>query len=165
MIRNLTLVSLAAILLPGCMKMTIEEMKAALEDLGGDRQVAVPTAVAGAVQVAAASSAAPTAAVGFSPGSGEVLPIWTFQVEDEIRSKPVIEKYIRNVNYRSTERKELGKSKFPSDYKGLVLDPLFEDYISDRYSRMLDAINELKDVRELNFKILQMIDGEINRNQ
>ena len=73
---------------------TIEEMKAALEDLGGDRQVVVPTAGAGAVQVAAASSAVPTAAVGFSPGSGEVLPIWTFQVEDEIRSKPVIEKDI-----------------------------------------------------------------------
>ncbi|GAA4948026.1 hypothetical protein GCM10023314_21670 [Algibacter agarivorans] len=37
-------------------------------------------------------------------------------------SQPVIEKYIRNVNFRSTVRKELGESKFNSNYKGLALD-------------------------------------------
>ncbi len=37
-------------------------------------------------------------------------------------SHPVIEKYIRNVNFRSTVRKELGESKFNSNYKGLALD-------------------------------------------
>jgi hypothetical protein len=73
----------------------------------------------------------------------------------------VIEKHVRNVDYRSTDRKELGESKFNSDYIGLVLDPLFEDYISNRYSRMLDAINELNDVRDLNLEILKKIDEEL----
>ena len=77
----------------------------------------------------------------------------------------VIERHIRNVDYRSTDRKELGQSKFNSDYKGLVLDPLFEDYISNRYSRMLDAVNELNDVRNLNLEILKKIDEELNNKK
>ena len=77
----------------------------------------------------------------------------------------VIERHIRNVDYRSTDRKELGQSKFTSDYKGLVLDPLFEDYISNRYSRMLDAVNELRDVRNLNLEILKKIDDELNNKK
>ena len=80
-------------------------------------------------------------------------------------SQPVIEKYIRNVNFRNSVRKELGESKFNSDYKGLVLDPLFEDYISNRYTRMREAINELNGVRELNVSILQKIEEELNNNQ
>lgn len=80
-------------------------------------------------------------------------------------SQPVIEKYIRNVNFRNSVRKELGESKFNSDYKGLVLDPLFEDYISNRYTRMREAVNELNGVRELNVSILQKIEDEINNNQ
>ncbi|MFX0556153.1 hypothetical protein ACOCEA_05115 [Maribacter sp. CXY002] len=68
-------------------------------------------------------------------------------------SQPVIEKYIRNVNFRGTVRKELGQSKINSDYQGLVLDPLFEDYILNRYTRIQEAINELNDVRELNVSI------------
>jgi hypothetical protein len=92
--------------------------------------------------------------------------------EDELRSldtrlaaKPVIEKYVRNVDYRSTDRTEMGKSKFSSDYRGLVQDPLFEDYISDRYSRMMDAVNELKSVRELNLKIIQLAEEELSQNK
>ncbi|MEL4456456.1 hypothetical protein [Lutimonas vermicola] len=76
----------------------------------------------------------------------------------------VIAKHIRNIDYRSTDRRELGKSKFNSDYKGLVLDPLLEDYISNRYARMLDAVNELNDVRDLNVRILQLIEKELNTN-
>ena len=74
-----------------------------------------------------------------------------------LEAKSVIEKHVRNVDYRSTDRKELGQSKFKSDYKGLIRDPLFEDYISDRYARMLDAVLELKTVRELNIQILELI--------
>lgn len=74
-----------------------------------------------------------------------------------LEAKSVIEKHVRNVDYRSNDRIELGQSKFKSDYKGLILDPLFEDYISDRYSRMLDAVLELKTVRELNIQILELI--------
>lgn len=80
-------------------------------------------------------------------------------------SQPVIEKYIRNVNFRNSVKKELGDSKFDSDYKGLVLDPLFEDYISNRYTRMQEAINELNDVRNLNMDILQLIEEELNKDQ
>lgn len=80
-------------------------------------------------------------------------------------SQPVIEKYVRNVNFRNSVRKELGDSKFNSDYKGLVLDPLFEDYISNRYTRMREAMNELNDVRDLNVRILKKIDEELNNNQ
>ena len=70
----------------------------------------------------------------------------------------MIEKHVRNVNYRSKDRTELGQSKFESDYHSLIRDPLFEDYISDRYSRMLDAVLELETVRELNVQILQLIE-------
>jgi len=77
-----------------------------------------------------------------------------------LEAKSVIEKHVRNVDYRSRDRKELGQSKFESDYEGLIRDPLFEDYISDRYSRMLDAVLELKTVRELNVQILELIDEE-----
>jgi len=77
-----------------------------------------------------------------------------------LEAKSVIEKHVRNVNYRSTDRTELGRSEFKSDYQGLIRDPLFEDYISDRYSRMLDAVQELKTVRELNVQILELIQEE-----
>ncbi|MFC3880063.1 DUF6090 family protein [Algoriphagus namhaensis] len=89
--------------------------------------------------------------------------------EDELRAlntrmeaKSVIEKHVRNVDYRSTDRTELGSSKFTSDYMGLMLDPLFEDYISDRYSRTLDAVNELNSVRATNLKILELVREELS---
>lgn len=77
-----------------------------------------------------------------------------------LEAKTVIEKHVRNVDYRSKDRTELGQSKFKSDYEALLRDPLFEDYISDRYSRMLDAVLELETVRELNVQILQLIEEE-----
>ena len=79
-----------------------------------------------------------------------------------LEAKSVIEKHVRNVNYRSKDRTELGASKFKSNYQELIRDPLFEDYISDRYSRMLDAVLELKTVRELNVQILKLIEAELN---
>jgi hypothetical protein len=79
-----------------------------------------------------------------------------------LAAKSVIEKHVRNVDYRSTDRTEMGDSKFPSDYAGLVSDPLFEDYISDRYARMRDAVLELRTVRELNVNILRMIESELS---
>ena len=98
---------------------------------------------------------------------------WSYVVDDaqeneeralttRMQGDHVIEKHVRNVDYRSTDRKELGPSKFDSDYKALVLDPLFEDYISNRYSRMLDAVNELNDLRNLNLEILRMIHEELD---
>lgn len=74
----------------------------------------------------------------------------------------VIAQHVRNVDYRNSDRIELGTSKFQSDYEGLVTDPNFEDYISDRYSRMKDAIMELNEVRSQNKEILDIIDQELN---
>ncbi len=79
-----------------------------------------------------------------------------------LEAKSVIEKHVRNVDYRRRDRKELGTSEFESDYRALIQDPLFEDYISDRYSRMLDAVLELSTVRELNIQILNLISNELN---
>lgn len=85
----------------------------------------------------------------------EERSLWT-----RLEAKSVIEKHVRNVDYRRTDRKELGQSKFTSDYEGLIRDPLFEDYISDRYARMLDAVLELKTVRDMNIQILELIKEE-----
>jgi len=79
-----------------------------------------------------------------------------------LEAKPVIGAHIRNVDYRSTAFKAMGESKFESDYVGLISDPLFEDYLSDRFSRTYDAIKELRVVRNQNLKILEFIDKELN---
>ena len=70
--------------------------------------------------------------------------------------------HVRNVDYRSTERTEFGKSKFHSDYQGLINDPNFEDYISERYSHMKDALIELNQVRTHNIEILDLIKHELS---
>jgi len=80
-------------------------------------------------------------------------------------SYEVLDRFIRSVDYRSVEHVKLGKSKFYSDYQALINDPLFEDYISKRYSFTLDAVNELKLVKKQNIKILELIDQEINHNK
>ncbi|MFL0353976.1 DUF6090 family protein [Xanthomarina sp. GH4-25] len=77
-------------------------------------------------------------------------------------NEKVLEKHIRNVDYRSADRAELGKSKFQSDYKSLIQDPLFEDYISNRYARIREAVLELNQVRAQNVTILKLINLEIN---
>ncbi len=91
--------------------------------------------------------------------------------ENEIRAldlrlnSPVITKHVRNTAYRSTDRTELGASKFNSDFIGLINDPLFEDYISARYSHMKDAVIELNQVKSQNITILNLIERELeNKN-
>jgi len=76
-----------------------------------------------------------------------------------LNSKAIYQ-HVRNVDYRGVERTELGKSKFDSDYEGLINDPNFEDYISERYSHMRDAILELNLVREQNLDVLDLIKQE-----
>ncbi|WP_228850932.1 DUF6090 family protein [Aegicerativicinus sediminis] len=78
-----------------------------------------------------------------------------------LEAKPVIGAYVRNVDYRGTESKILGESKFESDYIGLINDPLFEDYISDRLTRTSEAVKELGMVRKYNLQIIKMVDEEL----
>jgi len=79
-----------------------------------------------------------------------------------IAARPIIEKYIRNLDFRRTYIVELRKSKFPSDYQSLFKDPLFEDYLGERYLSMDDALFELKQVKKQNNLILELINLELN---
>jgi len=78
-----------------------------------------------------------------------------------LESNHIWNRYVRSVNYRGVEHPELGTSKFESDYMGLLQDPLFEDYISERHTSVHDAILELQLVRAQNIKILELIDREL----
>ena len=88
--------------------------------------------------------------------------LWAYDARKN--AQELLEKYIRYVEYRSTDRKEFHGSKFPSDYKGLLNDPLFEDYITIRYNNMAEAVLELKIVRDLNINILRLIDQELEKS-
>ncbi|GAA4280367.1 DUF6090 family protein [Gaetbulibacter aestuarii] len=78
-----------------------------------------------------------------------------------INSKPLLEKYIRNLDYRRVWKSELPPSQFDSDYIGLLNDPLFEDYLTERYITMADALSELNVLREANKRMLDMIRSEL----
>lgn len=78
-----------------------------------------------------------------------------------IAARPIIEKYIRNLDFRRTYIVELRKSRFPSDYQSLFRDPLFEDYLGERYLSMEEALVELKEVEKQNNLILELIDLEL----
>lgn len=86
-------------------------------------------------------------------------------IDLRLESKPVIDRFVRSVDYRKFEHQDLGESKFTSDYKGLLNDPLFEDYISERYTFMLDAINELVIVKKQNERILELIEKELKYSE
>jgi hypothetical protein len=91
--------------------------------------------------------------------------------EEEIRcvaaviaSRPIVEKHVRNLNYRNVFLPELGKSKFKSDYQSLLRDPLFEDYLAERYISMHGALEELENVKKNNALIIKLIDTELNKS-
>ena len=83
-------------------------------------------------------------------------------VEAVKKAKSVIEKHIRLVDYKGTWLPAIGKSKFTSDYQSLFNDPLYEDYLGERYLSMEDAINDLILVKKKNETILELIDEELN---
>ncbi len=78
-----------------------------------------------------------------------------------LESNPIIAPFVRKVDYRTT-LPGIGKSKFASDYQALIRDPLFEDYVAERYGHTLDALNELDLVRKQNIEILRLIDHELD---
>ena len=81
-----------------------------------------------------------------------------------IASRPIIDKHVRNLNYRSVYSPELGISKFKSDYQSLLRDPLFEDYLAERYIAMYGALEELESVKKINVLILKLIDIELTKS-
>ena len=83
-------------------------------------------------------------------------------VQAVIASKSIIEKHVRNLDYRSVYIHELGKSKNSSDYLALLQDPLFEDYLGERYLSMADAMTALNEVRKQNILIIELIKTELS---
>ena len=81
-----------------------------------------------------------------------------------IASQPIIEKHIRKVDYKSVLAPEVGKSRFSSDYQSLLRDPLFEDFLGERYISMKEALNELNQVKKNNALIIKLIDTELNKS-
>ncbi|MDN3643238.1 DUF6090 family protein [Lutimonas halocynthiae] len=78
-----------------------------------------------------------------------------------IASQPVIEKHVRKLDYKSVHVPELGKSRFPTNYQSLLQDPLFEDFLGERYISMHEALFELNNVKKNNALILKLIDTEL----
>ncbi len=82
-----------------------------------------------------------------------------------VASKTIIERHIRNADYRSSYLPpEFGKSRFLSDYQSLFRDPLFEDYLVERYMSINEVIHELNLVKKKNVLILELIDEALNSN-
>jgi hypothetical protein len=82
-----------------------------------------------------------------------------------IASKDIIERHIRSANYRTSFLPpELGKSRFLSDYQSLFRDPLFEDYLVERYMSMNEVLVELNNVKKKNTLILKLINIELNKS-
>jgi hypothetical protein len=77
-------------------------------------------------------------------------------------SKSVVEKHIRLIDYKNTILPSLGESKFSSDYLSLLSDPLYEDYLGERYLSMREALNDLRQVKNKNEMILELIDRELD---
>lgn len=82
-------------------------------------------------------------------------------IDLRLEGKPVIDRFVRSIDYRSLEHPDLGESKYPSDYLALLKDPWFEDYISERHTFMEEAILELDLVKKNNKKILELIEIEL----
>jgi hypothetical protein len=86
-------------------------------------------------------------------------------IEAVIDAKSVIEKHVRTLDYRYILFPELNTSRFQSDYTSLLRDPMFEDYLGERYIAMKDAVNELNLVKTQNELILDLIDSELNAHK
>ena len=85
-------------------------------------------------------------------------------IRSVVAAKAIIEKHIRSVDYRTPYMPpELVKSRFISDYESLFRDPLFEDYLSERYLSIDETLVELNLVKKKNSLILELINKELNK--
>ena len=86
-------------------------------------------------------------------------------IRSVVAAKAIIEKHIRSVDYRTPYMPpELVKSRFTSDYESLFRDPLFEDYLSERYLSIYETLEELILVKKKNILILKLINKELNNS-
>ena len=72
------------------------------------------------------------------------------------------EKYIRTFDVW-TQNTPLISSNYPSDYKGLFKDALFEDYASGSLLWSFEYINELNIIKTNNMEILKLINQELEK--
>ena len=86
-------------------------------------------------------------------------------VEAVKKAKFIFEKHIRLVEYKNSWSSAIGKSKFSSDYQSLLNDPLFEDYLGERYLSMEMVLYDLMLVKKQNKLILALIDKELNSHK
>jgi hypothetical protein len=85
-------------------------------------------------------------------------------IRSVIASKAIIEKHIRSIDYKTSYMPpELVKSRFISNYESLFRDPLFEDYLSERYLSIYETVVELNLVKKKNSLILKLINKELNK--
>lgn len=85
------------------------------------------------------------------------------QVTHMLNSWDFLSRYIRKADRsKFAYYEDIQGSVFPSDYKGLYNDPLFEDFLVTKYLLITDVITELIIVRNHNLKILELIDQELS---
>ena len=82
-----------------------------------------------------------------------------------LASDPILERFVRKADYLSLYRPEIGKSKHQSNYRALMKDPIYEDFLTERLSHTGDAINELLIVKKQNELILDLIEIELNTSR
>ena len=73
------------------------------------------------------------------------------------------QKHIREWDVWTQDILQLKSSNYPSDYKGLFKDVLFEDYASTSFIWALEYIDELNIIRTNNLEILKLIEQELKK--
>ena len=81
-------------------------------------------------------------------------------VDHQLRSRPIFSRHVRMAD-RFSALYDLPSSFYKSDYSGLYGDPLFEDYLTERFAMMKDMMDELIEIQDINLQILYLIDQEL----
>jgi hypothetical protein len=92
--------------------------------------------------------------------------------EEEILSKsdffqrmiPILEKYVQIGDYLDIYSNQILESKFSSNYFALLQDPQFENILVVRSALVLDALSELRPLRETNKKIIKLLQKELKND-
>jgi hypothetical protein len=98
----------------------------------------------------------------------ELLFSWEDLVKDSYEESARQNKYASDsysLLNKYTQLREVwfNKSKHPSDFVGLFKDALFEDYTLRMGFNTNSYVAELRDIRESNVEIIQLLDQELNK--
>ena len=80
------------------------------------------------------------------------------------RMNPFLEKYIQIGDYIEIYRNQILKSKFSSNNYGLLQDPQFENILVVRTLLLLDALSELRPLRDNNKEIIKLLQEELRND-